>query len=120
MQSLAGAFIYFIILTALQLQATKTQQTAERPLSDPGIGAASTVSLLREAAADAAVLGDGVGLSGRYRDGDFFIPDHQTGNRDFEEQELSVKGGTASLLDSAVLDLMADDQVPYRKMSVCP
>lgn len=80
----------------------------------PRLGAANAVQLdgsLREAAANAAVLGDGVGLSGRYRDSEFFIPDHQTGNRSFEEQEFSVKGGTASQLDGAVLDLMADDQV---------
>lgn len=93
------------------LQATKKQQTAERPLSNPEAESSQAVSTMREAAADAAVLGDGVGLSGRYRDGDFFIPEHQVRNRSFEEQELSVRGGTASLLDGAVLDLMADDQV---------
>ena len=93
------------------LQATKRQQTAERPLSNSGAEASPAASTLREAAADAAILGDGVGLSGRFRDSDFFIPEHQTGNRSFEEQELSVKGGTSSLMDGAVLDLMADDQV---------
>lgn len=55
-----------------------------------------------------------MGLSGRYRDSDFYIPEHQVdGNRSFEEQEFSVKGGTNSQLDGAVLDLMADDQVSF-------
>ena len=88
------------------LQAIQRRQTAERPLSKSGAEASESVSALREAAADAAVLGvlgDGVGLSGRYRGSDFSIPEHQTGDRSFEEQELPVKGGAASLLDGAVL-----------------
>lgn len=95
----------------LVLQATKNQQHAERPLPHSETGVSQAAAVLREAAADAAVLGDGVGLSGRYRDSDFYIPEHQTGNRSFEEQEFSVIGGTASQMEGAVLDLMADDQV---------
>ena len=99
-------------------QASKKEQLAERLASHAETSTSQTDAASREAAANAAIMGDGVGLSGRYRDSDFFIPDIQAGNRRFEEQEFSVKGGTGSQMDGAVLDLMADDQVSDTSFSI--
>ena len=76
-----------------------------------GRGSGEGLEAQRQAAIEAAVTGDGVGASGRFRDAGFFIADVQTGNRRFEEEGFSVKGGAASQWDGAVMDLLADDQV---------
>ena len=87
------------------LQAAKKQQVDEKAATGPSVAE-------RQAAAEAAVFGDGIGTTGRFRDGDFFLSAAQPSAAErFEEGEFSVRGGTSSLMDSAVLDLMADDQV---------
>lgn len=86
------------------MQAAKKQSRDES-------AAATAVEAERRAAAEAAVLGDGIGSSGRFRDGEFFVSGAPSAIDRFEEEEFSVRGGTSSLMDSAVLDLMADDQV---------
>ena len=111
-------------VSALFLQATKTQLEHEQAISNMETST-SQARELREAAASAAVLGDGVGASGRYRDAEFFLSESQPGGskRKFEEEGFSVRGGTASQMDGAVLDLMADDQVHIQPPSLsnpCP
>ena len=103
------------------LQATKSQREHERAVShleagslEPGSG--DGLEAQRQAAIEAAVTGDGVGASCRFRDAGFFIADAQPGNRRFEEEGFSVKGGAASQWDGAVMDLLADDQV----LNPCP
>ena len=97
----------------VRLQATKSEAEHARASSHLQAGPAGEESDVleaqRRAAMDAATVGDGVGTSGRFKDSDFFIPTAQSG-RQFEEG-LSVRGGTASVMDDAVMDLLADDQV---------
>jgi len=97
-------------------QVTKSQLENERAMSHMEATTSQPSRELREAAASAAVLGDGVGASGRYRDTDFFVCESQPGGskRKFEEEGFSVRGGTASQMDGAVLDLIADDQVKHK------
>lgn len=80
------------------MQATRLEQ--ERP---------EAVEAAKRAAMEAAAVGDGIGT--RFRDEDFFVGGNPSGRRQFEEEELSVRGGTASQMEGAVMDLVADDQV---------
>ena len=66
----------------------------------------------RRGAADAAATGDGPGCSGRFRDGEYFVPAVRADR--YQEEGFSVRGGADSALAGAVLDLMADDEARPR------
>lgn len=79
-------------------------------LAAPDTAASEALEAAKRAAMDAAMLGDGVGNAGRFRDLDFFVSDAQGGKHRAEEEGFSVRGGTGSQLEGAVLDLTADDK----------
>lgn len=91
------------------VQATKQNSVEEQAAAPDALAMAR-----RQAAAEAAVLGDGIATAGRFQDADFFVPKAPSASTRFEEEEFSVRGGASSLMDGAILDLLADDQVVFR------
>jgi len=72
----------------------------------------------RRGATDAAATGDGPGSSGRFRDGEYFVPAMRADRH--QEEGFSVRGGADSAIAGAVLDLMADDEARIHKTDTVP
>jgi len=83
----------------------------------PGDAGAVALEEQRRRATDAALMGDGPGCSGRFRDGDYFVPAARADRH--QEEGFSVRGGSDRALAGAVLDLMADDEARSSTSLIC-
>jgi len=83
----------------------------------PGGEGAGALEEQRRRATEAALMGDGPGCSGRFRDGDYFVPAARAARH--PEEGFSVRGGSDRALAGAVLDLMADDEARSSTSLIC-
>ena len=83
----------------------------------PGGEGAGALEEQRRRATEAALMGDGPGCSGRFRDSDYFVPAARADRH--QEEGFSVRGGSDRALAGAVLDLMADDEARSSTFFIC-